>query len=104
MTMPKLAHFLSLKLDGPVEDLTGLTGTYDIDITWAPDLTVEKLGPFARDASTASSSAAAEASLPAGAGTLFNALRDSLGLRLDRRKQEVEVLVIDHIERVPVEN
>jgi uncharacterized protein (TIGR03435 family) len=35
---------------------------------------------------------------------LFTAIRDSLGLRLEPRKEPVEVLVIDHIERVPTEN
>jgi uncharacterized protein (TIGR03435 family) len=35
---------------------------------------------------------------------IFTALRNSLGLRLERRKEQVEVLVIDHIERVPTEN
>ena len=35
---------------------------------------------------------------------LFAAIRDFLGLRLEPRKQQVEVVVIDHIERVPTEN
>jgi uncharacterized protein (TIGR03435 family) len=35
ISMAKLARFLSIRLDGPVEDLTGLNGAYDIDISWA---------------------------------------------------------------------
>jgi hypothetical protein len=35
---------------------------------------------------------------------LFTAIRHSLGLRLEPRKEPVEVLAIDHIERVPTGN
>ena len=37
MTMSTLASNLSSLAYGPVQDLTGLTGKYDIDLTWAPD-------------------------------------------------------------------
>jgi uncharacterized protein (TIGR03435 family) len=104
MTMATLARFLSGRLGGPVQDLTGIEGTFDIDLAWAPDPTLEKLGAFAEHAATASSSPDAAASLPAGTGNLFTSIRDSLGLRLEPRKQAVEVIVIDHIERIPVEN
>jgi uncharacterized protein (TIGR03435 family) len=35
---------------------------------------------------------------------LVSAVRESLGLKLEAHKMQVEVLVIDHIERVPTEN
>jgi uncharacterized protein (TIGR03435 family) len=35
---------------------------------------------------------------------MFTAIRDSLGLKLEPRKQPVETLVIDHIERIPTAN
>jgi uncharacterized protein (TIGR03435 family) len=35
---------------------------------------------------------------------LFTSIRDLLGLRLEPDKQQVEVVVIDHIERVPTAN
>ena len=41
---------------------------------------------------------------PAPTADLFTAVRESLGLRLEPRKAPVEVLVIDHIERVPTAN
>ncbi len=37
MTMATLAANLSREGYGPVQDLTGLTGRYDIDLTWTPD-------------------------------------------------------------------
>lgn len=106
MTLAKLAHFLSVRLDAPVQDLTGLKGTYDVDFSWVPDQSVEKLRPSAEDdAPTQPSSANAGSSLPnAPTGDIFTSLRDSLGLRLERRKQEVETVVIDHIERLPTAN
>ena len=41
MTMATLAANLSTKGYGPVQDLTGLTGKYDIDLSWTPDPTFE---------------------------------------------------------------
>ncbi len=38
------------------------------------------------------------------AASLFTALQDELGLRLEKQKGPVEMLVVDHIERVPTEN
>jgi uncharacterized protein (TIGR03435 family) len=35
---------------------------------------------------------------------LFSALQEQLGLRLEQRKGPVELLVIDHLEKAPVEN
>ncbi len=101
MTMADLARHLSGRGYGPVQDFTGLKGKYDIDLSWAPDRTFEPLGQFAR----AVEAAHPTADLPrAPAADLFAAIRASLGLRLEARKVPVEVLVIDHIERVPAEN
>jgi len=101
MTMADLARRLSGRGYGPVQDFTGLKGKYDIDLTWAPDRAFEPSGEFAR----AWEAAHPNADLPpAPAAGLFVAIRESLGLRLEPRKEPVEVLVIDHIERVPTEN
>jgi uncharacterized protein (TIGR03435 family) len=81
--------------------LSGLKGTYDIDLSWTSDPAFEKSGPYAG----AFAYAHPNADLPLSpAADLFTAIRDSLGLRLEPRKEPVEVLVIDHIERVPTEN
>lgn len=103
MTMATLAHFLANSLDRPVQDFTGLKGTYDIDLSWAPDPTIDRPSRFSE--ATRAASADAGADLPAApTATVFTALRDSLGLRLEPRKEQVEMLVIDHVERVPIEN
>jgi uncharacterized protein (TIGR03435 family) len=89
MDMATVAHILSGKLGAPVQDLTGLAGEFQIDFNWTPD----------PDSSPA---AADSASTPS--GSLVTAVREILGLRLERRDAQVETLVIDHIERVPTEN
>jgi uncharacterized protein (TIGR03435 family) len=93
MTMSTLAANLSTKGYGPVQDATGLAGKYDIDLRWTRS-----------DADPAPPGA----TIPIPAGwpdvDLLTALRESLGLRLERRNVPVQFLVIDHIERVPTEN
>jgi uncharacterized protein (TIGR03435 family) len=77
-----------LTLDRPVVDRTGLTGTFDIRLT------------FTRDDPQAPSMAA----LPDGAApTIFNALQEQLGLKLEPTKAPIEVLVIDHAEKPSVD-
>jgi len=90
LTMAKLAHFLSVNLKVPVEDLTGLTETYDVEVSWARDQS-----PDPSDAKTASEMAADD---------VFTAVRKALGLRLEKRKLSEDLIVIDHIERTPSAN
>jgi uncharacterized protein (TIGR03435 family) len=89
MTMAQLASFLSGQGYGPVEDHTGLTAQYDIDLSWAKDQAVDPANATAPPAPTAD---------------LFTAVREQLGLRLDHHDVAVEYIVIDHIERVPTGN
>jgi uncharacterized protein (TIGR03435 family) len=101
MTMATLARLLSSSVAGPVEDLTGLKGRFDVDISWALDPSFERPDAF----TIASAEAHPNADLPpAPTADLFAAVRESLGLRLEARKEQVEVVVIDSIERVPTEN
>jgi uncharacterized protein (TIGR03435 family) len=72
-----------------VVDRTGLTGTFDIDLRWTPER------PFTDGAQ----SAAALPSVDGNEPPLFTALQEQLGLKLERTKGPVDVLVIDHVER-----
>jgi uncharacterized protein (TIGR03435 family) len=92
MKMPKIAEFLAIAAGAPVDDRTGLTGTYDIHLEYAPNL------PRAPN----SEQATAEASDP-GLG-LIDAIQLQLGLKLVKAKVPVEMLVVDHVEKVPTEN
>jgi uncharacterized protein (TIGR03435 family) len=90
MTMEMLATSLSTRGYGHIVDATGLKGEYEIRLSWAADRGM---------AQAASSEVASNPQ-----ADLFTALRESLGLKLEPRKTETEVLVIDHIERVPTGN
>lgn len=69
-------------------DETGLTKNYDLTLRW-------KMQNLAAPGSAASDSAASE-----DVGTsLFTALREQLGLKLESRKEPADTLVIDQIER-----
>jgi uncharacterized protein (TIGR03435 family) len=101
MSMAALAANLSTEGYGPVQDLTGLTGKYDIDLSWTRD---PDFAPRPRDPA-ASAATPPSAGTPAAPGAdLFAALRDQLGLKLERRQMQVQFLVVDHIERIPTEN
>ena len=80
-------------LERPVVDKTSLHGTYDLKMTWTPDETA--LSP----ADGNEKPGAPEPSL-----TLVTALKDQLGLRLRSQKMPVQMLVVDHVEKLPSEN
>lgn len=77
----------------PVVDKTGLTGRYDFTLRWAFDPT-QGTGPLAGQAP----GGPAVASDP-DAPTLFTALQEQLGLKLDSQRAPMDVVVIDHVER-----
>jgi uncharacterized protein (TIGR03435 family) len=79
VTAGMLAKVLSDQLGRAVQDGTGLTGVFDFTLEWAPD------------------------SDPAGP-SLFTALQEQLGFKLEARKGPVEVIVIDHMESTPTGN
>jgi uncharacterized protein (TIGR03435 family) len=90
-----MAHFvgpLTQLTRRPVLDETGLTGDFDVDVTFMPDQPVMLNGGAAPPA-------LAQSDRP----PLMTAIQEDLGLKLEPRRREVEVLVIDRIER-PSEN
>jgi len=90
-SMVWFARYLeSTVLSRPVADKTGLSGTYDFDLSWRPDDNQFK-GRFA-------GSQEAQSDLP----DLFTALKD-IGLRLETVTSLVQFLRIDHAEK-PSEN
>ncbi len=109
-TLAKFSNLLSNLLDRPVLDMTGLNGTYEIDMVWAADerennqmgkMIVIGGPPPSRD-SGSEAKPADSASAPA--ATIFTAVQDALGLRLEARKSDAEFLVIDRAEKTPTEN
>jgi uncharacterized protein (TIGR03435 family) len=91
-------NMLSQQLRKTVIDKTGLTGKYDFELNWTPD---DGLVPMfhGADGSPQKADPAPDASGP----TIFTALQEQLGLKLQSAKGPVETLVIDHVE-MPSEN
>ena len=83
--MQHFADLLARFMHQQVVDETGLAGVFDFALEWSPD------------------EMSAEASASPGP-SIFTALQEQLGLKLEGRKGPVEVLVVDHIEKAPTEN
>jgi uncharacterized protein (TIGR03435 family) len=95
MPISQLATQLSQLTNRIVVDRTGLTGSYDIDLKWTP--TSDQLPPGPPPPGVEPPPID-----PSGA-SLFTALQEQLGLKLDSERGPVDVLVIDRL-RQPGEN
>ena len=95
IAMDQIAHLLTQQIGRTVVDNTGLKGNYDFTLHWTPDQSAPTLnGPSGDpDGSTSSESGP----------SIFTAIQEQLGLKLESQKGPVEILVIDHIEK-PSEN
>ena len=67
--------------------LLDLEGVYDFKLRWA-----------SYDMNTSGGAS------PDAAPSLFTALQNTLGLKLQRQKVSVPIIVVDHIDRAPTEN
>ena len=85
-SMALLADLVARDLGEFVVDKTGLDGVYNFELRWTKD----DLSSNATDLD--------------GVPSLFTALQETLGLRLQPQKVPVEIVVVDHAERVPTEN
>jgi uncharacterized protein (TIGR03435 family) len=98
-----LVNILSRAVNRVVIDKTGLKGRYDFTLKWTPDQPSPQAfgagqgpgpGPMGKDAPPPPD--------PNGP-SIFTALQEQLGLKLESQKGPVEILVIDHVEK-PSEN
>jgi bla regulator protein blaR1 len=102
MTLANLVRTLSGSLRSPILDKTGLTGKYDITLKWMP----ENFGAGAAPGfAPPPAGAAPNAALPPDPGadsvgpTLLIAIQEQLGLKLEKGKGPVEIIVIDRVEK-----
>ncbi len=87
LPMTSIVGQLSSALESTVVDKTGLTGTFDFDLKWTPD-----------DAGPAKGDGSGESNV-----SIFTAVQEQMGLKLQPTKGPVDTLVIDHAE-LPSEN
>jgi uncharacterized protein (TIGR03435 family) len=91
INLATLAGSLQLQVDRPIIDKTNLQGLFDIELRFAPASAIESVPQPG-------------AAVPVEGGpSVFTALQEQLGLKLQAGKGPVEVFVIDHAEK-PSEN
>lgn len=89
--LSQLATALSQFVQRVVIDRTGLTGNFDLDLAWTPDQIPQ--------APPGGAPAGAPPSAPLDGPSIFTALQEQLGLKLESVRGPVEVLVIDSVEQ-----
>ena len=104
-TIANLAGSVAQIMDRPVADLTEIKGTYNIDLEWVPD-ELEGGGVQAKMKAMAEAASTDPHGDPTGPNglTIFGALQEKLGIRLESRKSPVDVVVVDSARQAPTEN
>jgi uncharacterized protein (TIGR03435 family) len=91
----ELVSLLSATVGRSVVDRTGLTGRYDITLRWTPDRVLQRgVGAAAGDPIRVNG-----VDIDPNGPSIFTAIQEQLGLKLESERGTVEALVIDHIER-----
>lgn len=90
-----MTQFLSPSVGRVVVDRTGLTGNYDVDLTWTPD----RLPPRPPGTPADQPIRVNGADIDPNGPSIFTAVREQLGLKLESAKGPVGVLAIDHVEQ-----
>jgi uncharacterized protein (TIGR03435 family) len=88
ITMRHFADLIARQAGLPVVDSTGLGGVFSFTLEWSPGADL-KMSSAETDTTK---------------GSIFTALQEQLGLKLESGKGPVEVLVVDRIERKPTAN
>jgi len=73
-----IALLLASPAGRPVFDQTGLTGLFDFDLKWAPGIAADPSG---------------------NAVSIFTAVQEQLGLKLESASAPLDVLIVDHVEK-----
>jgi uncharacterized protein (TIGR03435 family) len=109
-TMKDLADRLTMQMNRPVLDNTSLTAKYDFTLTFSPEglSGPGAMGPLPLPPPPPGGGRGGPDGvfLPEGEAppTLFAALQSQLGLKLDAKKGDVEIIAVDHIEKTATEN
>ena len=94
--MPFFVQVLSQQLGRNVTDTTGLKGLYDIKLEWTPD-------PLPTGALPGAGGPEAAPPIDPNGPSIFTAIQEQLGLKLESTKGPVDVIVIDSVQK-PSEN
>jgi uncharacterized protein (TIGR03435 family) len=84
MTLPALAMLLSRFERQTIVDMTGLQGSFEVNLEWTP----QNAPPVDSDTGP----------------SIFTAVQEQLGLKLESRKGPLDVRVVDHADQIPAAN
>ena len=84
-------------MDHPVVDATDLEGGWDFTIGWTPENMLRTL-PATAGAPTPIGDTAAPNGI-----SVFEAVEQQLGLKLVKQKRAIPVIVVDHVDKKPLE-
>jgi uncharacterized protein (TIGR03435 family) len=96
--LSEFARFLGLQLGRPVADETGLHGNFDFHVDFTPAEDQAPKGPGGEDMPMRRPPPGEEGP------NLIAAIQEQLGLKLESRRGPVELLVLDHADKVPTQN
>ena len=101
-----LTEMLGNQLGRPVVDATELKAKYDFTLDFTPENMSGPMGmmPPPRPHDGGPGGGAPMASAPEAGPSIFTALQEQMGLKLEQRKGPIDLLVIDRMEKVPTEN
>ena len=88
--MEQLAVSLSQAVHRTVTNHTGLTGAFEVNLTWTPDQVVSGGGGRA---------ISSKRGIDPNGPSIFTAIQEQLGLKLESGRGPAAVVVIDHVER-----
>jgi uncharacterized protein (TIGR03435 family) len=104
VTLSWFASMLSQRMDRLIVDKTNLPGRFDIRLQWTPSPGENPFDPGGNRLPTAViDMSGATVTLDSSGPSIFSAIQEQLGLKLESTKAPVDVLVIDHVEK-PSEN
>jgi uncharacterized protein (TIGR03435 family) len=92
MTMLLLATLIARFTHTPVLDQTAIPGFFEVRLDWARDNSLPSAVPNATQVE------------PPDGPSIFEAVQKQLGLKLEKRKGPVDVLVVEHAEKTPLAN
>jgi len=103
----RLVDMLARQVDRPIVDNTGITGYYDVDLEFKPEGGGRGMPGMPMPMPRGEGGGA-----PGGSPTpdaveapsIFTAIQDQLGLKLESKKGPIDTIVVDHCEKGPIEN
>lgn len=96
LSMEVVARLLTQQLGRAVVDKSGLTGSYDFTLRWTPD---ETQPPPFRGAAAGQQGTGSTPPLKSSGPSIYTAIQEQLGLKLEPQGVPMETLVIDHAEQ-----